>query len=39
MRDSRLLPITNRALRGVKKAVTDAQNVATAQGLLKALKK
>jgi DivIVA domain-containing protein len=27
-RDSRLLPITNRALRGVKKAVTDAQNVA-----------
>jgi hypothetical protein len=28
MRDSRLLPITNRALRGVKKAVTDAQNVA-----------
>jgi hypothetical protein len=28
LRDSRLLPITNRALRGVKKAVTDAQNVA-----------
>jgi DivIVA domain-containing protein len=28
MRDSRLLPITNRALRGVKKAVTDAQNLA-----------
>lgn len=28
MRDARLLPITNRALRGVKKAVTDAQNVA-----------
>ena len=27
-RDDRLLPITNRALRGVKKAVTDAQNVA-----------
>jgi DivIVA domain-containing protein len=27
-RDIRLLPITNRALRGVKKAVTDAQNVA-----------
>ncbi len=27
-RDTRLLPITNRALRGVKKAVTDAQNVA-----------
>ena len=27
-RDGRLLPITNRALRGVKKAVTDAQNVA-----------
>jgi hypothetical protein len=27
-RDSLLLPITNRALRGVKKAVTDAQNVA-----------
>lgn len=27
-RDARLLPITNRALRGVKKAVTDAQNVA-----------
>jgi hypothetical protein len=27
-RDQRLLPITNRALRGVKKAVTDAQNVA-----------
>ncbi|HVR80435.1 MAG TPA: DivIVA domain-containing protein [Acidimicrobiia bacterium] len=28
LRDARLLPITNRALRGVKKAVTDAQNVA-----------
>lgn len=28
LRDTRLLPITNRALRGVKKAVTDAQNVA-----------
>jgi DivIVA domain-containing protein len=28
IRDVRLLPITNRALRGVKKAVTDAQNVA-----------
>jgi hypothetical protein len=28
LRDGRLLPITNRALRGVKKAVTDAQNVA-----------
>jgi DivIVA domain-containing protein len=27
-RDIRLLPITNRALRGVKKAVTEAQNVA-----------
>jgi DivIVA domain-containing protein len=27
-RDSRLLPITNRGLRGVKKAVTDAQNLA-----------
>lgn len=27
-RDSLLLPITNRALRGVKKAVTDAQNIA-----------
>ena len=27
-RDGLLLPITNRALRGVKKAVTDAQNVA-----------
>ena len=27
-RDVRLLPITNRALRGVKKAVTDAQNIA-----------
>jgi DivIVA domain-containing protein len=27
-RDARLMPITNRALRGVKKAVTDAQNVA-----------
>jgi DivIVA domain-containing protein len=27
-RDARLLPITNRALRGVKKAVTDAQNLA-----------
>ncbi len=28
VRDSRLLPITNRALRGVKKAMTDFQNVA-----------
>ena len=27
-RDVRLLPITNRALRGVKKAVTEAQNIA-----------
>jgi DivIVA domain-containing protein len=27
-RDARLLPIINRALRGVKKSVTDAQNVA-----------
>ena len=27
-RDSRLLPITNRALRGVKKAMTEMQNVA-----------
>jgi hypothetical protein len=27
-RDTRLLPITNRALRGVKKSVTEAQNVA-----------
>lgn len=27
-RDSRLLPVTNRALRGIKKAVTDAQNLA-----------
>ncbi len=27
-RDSALLPITNRALRGIKKAVTEAQNVA-----------
>jgi hypothetical protein len=27
-RDARLLPVTNRALRGVKKAVTDAQNIA-----------
>ncbi len=27
-RDARLLPIINRSLRGVKKAVTDAQNVA-----------
>jgi hypothetical protein len=27
-RDSRLLPITNRALRGVKKSVTEAQNIA-----------
>ncbi len=27
-RDSRLLPITNRALRGVKKAVTELQNIA-----------
>lgn len=28
VRDSRLLPITNRALRGVKKAITEVQNVA-----------
>ena len=28
VRDSRLLPITNRALRGVKKAMTEVQNVA-----------
>ena len=28
VRDSRLLPITNRALRGVKKAMTELQNVA-----------
>lgn len=28
VRDSRLLPVTNRALRGVKKAMTDVQNVA-----------
>ena len=28
VRDSKLLPITNRALRGVKKAMTDVQNVA-----------
>jgi DivIVA domain-containing protein len=28
VRDSRLLPITNRALRGVKKAMTEIQNVA-----------
>jgi DivIVA domain-containing protein len=28
VRESRLLPITNRALRGVKKAMTDVQNVA-----------
>ncbi len=27
-RDSRLLPITNRALRGTKKSITDLQNVA-----------
>lgn len=27
-RDNRLLPITNRALRGVKKSVTEAQNIA-----------
>ncbi|HLF42399.1 MAG TPA: DivIVA domain-containing protein [Acidimicrobiia bacterium] len=27
-RETRLLPITNRALRGVKKAVTEAQNIA-----------
>jgi len=27
-RDSRLLPITNRALRGVKKAMTEMQNIA-----------
>ena len=27
-RDSRLLPITNRALRGVKKAMTELQNIA-----------
>jgi hypothetical protein len=27
-RDTRLLPITNRALRGVKKSVTEAQNIA-----------
>ena len=27
-RDARLLPITNRALRGVKKAITELQNVA-----------
>ena len=27
VRDSRLLPITNRALRGVKKAMTEVQNV------------
>jgi len=27
IRDSRLLPITNRALRGVKKAMTEVQNV------------
>ncbi len=27
-RDARLLPITNRALRGVKKAVTESQNIA-----------
>lgn len=27
VRDSRLLPITNRALRGVKKAITEVQNV------------
>jgi len=28
VRDSRLLPVTNRALRGVKKAITEIQNVA-----------
>jgi len=28
VRDTRLLPITNRALRGVKKAMTEVQNVA-----------
>ncbi|HEX6302433.1 MAG TPA: DivIVA domain-containing protein [Acidimicrobiia bacterium] len=28
VRDSRLLPITNRGLRGVKKAITEIQNVA-----------
>lgn len=28
VRDSKLLPITNRALRGVKKAMTEVQNVA-----------
>lgn len=28
VRDSRLLPITNRALRGVKKAIAEVQNVA-----------
>jgi DivIVA domain-containing protein len=28
VRDSRLLPITNRALRGVKKVITEIQNVA-----------
>lgn len=28
VRDSRLLPISNRALRGVKKAITEIQNVA-----------
>lgn len=28
VRDSRLLPITNRALRGVKKAITEIQNLA-----------
>ena len=30
-REARLLPISNRALRGVKKAVTEAQNVALGQ--------
>jgi DivIVA domain-containing protein len=28
VRDARLLPVTNRALRGVKKAITEIQNVA-----------
>lgn len=28
IRDSRLLPITNRALRGIKKSITEVQNVA-----------
>src|SRR5690606_38776418 len=30
-RDSRLLPITNRALRGTKKAITELQNIALDQ--------